>query len=172
MLSSLAAFDRSVYAWIVTHRLGIADGPLWVLSVVSRGGLLWLILGAGVAITKRRPRAFLQLVLATVLATAAADYVIKPIVHRERPFARMTNVEVIGGRPHDASLPSGHSANAFAGALVMSRLVPGASAAWWTLAVAIAYSRVYLGVHYPFDVVAGALVGLGCAALVIIGYRP
>ena len=62
------------------------------------------------------------------------------------------------GKTYDA-FPSGHAALAFAGAVVLTRVLPAGRIVWWVLAAATAYSRVYLGVHYPLDVLAGAVVG-------------
>jgi len=72
---------------------------------------------------------------------------------------------VIGSRPDDASFPSGHAANAFAGASVLARRLRAQRVLWWSLALLIAYSRVYLGVHYPLDVIGGALPGFVCGTI-------
>jgi undecaprenyl-diphosphatase len=58
------------------------------------------------------------------------------------------------------------AANVFAGAFMLSRIVPAARMVWWTMALMIAYSRVYLGVHYPLDVIGGAVVGWLCGVFV------
>ncbi len=140
---------------------------MWTLSAVGRGGAVFILVGLILALTRRiSPRGLLQLLAALVLATLVADHVVKPAVSRQRPFEQQPTIRVIGGRPDDPSFPSGHAANAFAGALVLSRLFPPGRLAWWALAISIAVSRVYLGVHYPLDVAGGALVGLTCGALV------
>ena len=168
MLNALRGFDTRLLVWVTTHRIAVLNTPLWLMSVVGRGGLVWLAIGAVLAVAKRIPiRGFLQLVLAILMAATVTDHVIKPLVNRTRPFDRIVSLQVVGGRPDDPSFPSGHAANAFAGAVVLSRFMPGVQAIWWTLAVAIAFSRVYLGVHYPFDVTAGALVGLLCGGVAL-----
>jgi len=153
-----------VRIWIVTHRVAALDNVLWFLSVIGRGGMLWLALGAIVAAARQRVHPFTLMLIAILLASAMTDEIIKPAVDRRRPFDVLAG-DVIGGRPKDASFPSGHAANAFGGAAVMTRLAPTGAAAWWTLAAAIAFSRVYLGVHFPLDVIAGAFVGLAAAWL-------
>jgi undecaprenyl-diphosphatase len=165
----VTGIDHLLCAWIVAHRIKAVTALMLGLSVVGRGGLVWLAIGGVLTILRRmHPRGLVVLVLALSLASFLADQVLKPLVARERPFVAVPQVTVIGSRPDDASFPSGHTANAFAGAFVLSRAVPGGQIIWWALAVAIAYSRVYLGVHYPLDVAGGALVGLASAALISV----
>jgi len=94
--------------------------------------------------------------------------VMKPLVDRHRPCASIPAIAVIDARPDDASFPSGHAGNAFAGATVLSRAMPALQPVWWTLAVLIAFSRIYVGVHYPADVIAGALAGAASAIVVLL----
>jgi len=160
----MLALDRLLRAWVVAHRVAALDVVMWTLSLVGRGGMAWLGLGAVIAVRRRKLAVFTSMLLAVLLASALTDNVLKPLFQRDRPFVAMSG-DVIGGRPDGASFPSGHSANAFAGAFVLSRIAAPAALVWWTLAAAIAYSRVYLGVHYPLDVIVGALVGVGCGIL-------
>jgi undecaprenyl-diphosphatase len=168
VLPHLLALDHALRGWVVGHRIGALDDVMWGLSAAGRGGMVWIAIGAGlVTWRKLRASALIPLLLALLLASVAADHILKPLVLRERPFASTPRVKVIGERPHDSSFPSGHTSNAFAGAYVLSLVAAEPAALWWLLAAAIAYSRVYLGVHYPLDVIAGAIVGLGCGALAV-----
>jgi len=162
----LLDFDHLLRVWVVTHRLARIDRMMVMVSAAGRGGAVWLVLGTAFALMRRIAwRDWLQLALAIALASLATS-VVRPLVARERPFVTSPEYSTIGPRPDDASFPSGHSANAGAGAFVLSQVVPAAAAAWWCLAALIAFSRVYVGVHYPLDVVAGLLFGAAVAAVV------
>ena len=167
-MSHILGFDHLLRAWVVGHRVHMLDLLMWTLSAVARGGLLWLVIGTAVAWRRRRPRDLVTLALALLLASILANGLLKPRIGRERPFLRTPAVRVIGESPDDASFPSGHAASSAAAALVLSTIAPAGRVAWWLLVAAVAYSRVYLGVHYPFDVLGGALVGLVSAAAVLI----
>jgi len=98
--------------------------------------------------------------LAIGLSDAFCYRVIKPAVQRARPESAGVCVILRTGSHGGYGFPSNHAANAFAGATALGMAVPGLR--WLALAVAalIAYSRVYVGVHFPADVVAGALLGI------------
>jgi undecaprenyl-diphosphatase len=156
--------DLALRGWIVHHRLHLLSGALWGLSAIGRGGIVWMLIAALLTAAKRlRPEGIVVLALGLVVTSAMNDGLIQPLVARDRPFHLVTDVPVIGSRPDSGSFPSGHTANAFAGAAVLSALAEAPALPWWILAGMIAYSRVYLGVHYPSDVVAGALLGVACA---------
>jgi undecaprenyl-diphosphatase len=106
----------------------------------------------------------------TVVAVAVADWSatgIKALVDRPRPPLRYPEPKTLVPVPHDASFPSGHAATSFAAATMLSLAFPRFAPALLLLAAAVAFSRVYVGVHYPLDVIGGAALG----ALIAIALR-
>lgn len=124
------------------------------------------MLAAAVALAWRRPLVFAT-VAVSVWAADLAAVGLKQLVDRPRPFTTIAADHVLGGHPGSSSMPSGHATTAFAGAVALGYVVRRAAPLLLALAAAIAYSRVYLGVHYPFDVVAGAALGASVAVAVL-----
>ena len=172
MLDQVLAFDAALLAWLVSHSYPAwLDTLMLLVSAAGAGATVWFALGVALAIA-RRPCApgVWRMGLALGVTAFMVGTVLKPAIARDRPFATTREVRVVGGHPSSQSFPSGHAASAAAGAFALSRIWPNAGAAFWTLAVVIANSRLYLGVHYPLDVVAGMLVGLACSYFVTGGF--
>ena len=123
---------------------------------------MWFVLALVVAVLRRSPWAFALIALGVLAADALAGLV-KMIVGEKRPNDTGALITI----PHSHSFPSGHTATAFAGATMLSFFVPRGAPAFYVLAAAIAYSRLYVGVHYPLDVVGGAIIGAVTALLLL-----
>jgi undecaprenyl-diphosphatase len=111
------------------------------------------------AVLWRRPWLFGQVAIAAGAADLLA-YGIKAAVDRERPSAVYAEPDPLVRAPHDHSFPSGHAATSFACATTLTFFAPRLAPAFFLLAAAIAWSRVYVGVHYPLDVLGGAALGV------------
>jgi undecaprenyl-diphosphatase len=147
-------FDNRLERWVVDHRAEPFNTLFVGLSHVGSFGFVWLTLAVLAVFVLRKPLVFPMVVIA-YFATSAASDGIKLAVGRERPVDHPLVRE-----PTSDSFPSGHAATSFACAATLAMFLPRRAAVLYVLAALIAYSRVYVGVHYPLDVLAGAALGL------------
>ena len=161
--------DLSLFTLINGSHTPWADELMLLASAVGRGGFVWIATALIAAVFPRRRMAAWRVILSVALTFLLVDGVIKPIVDRDRPFEVLPEARLIDTRPLTGSFPSGHAASAMAGALSVGRLLPAARIVWWPLAMAIAASRMYVGVHWPSDVLAGLLIGWATAWFVLGG---
>lgn len=138
-------------------------------SALGAGGFVWLVFGSIAGIFPRHTAAMWRLWLAVAFTWVVVDVVAKPFMNRARPYESLPEIHVIDARPTNQSFPSGHAAMAFAGALAGTRMIPAAGWILWPLAGLVSVSRVYLGVHWPSDIIGGAVTGLACAWFVLGG---
>jgi undecaprenyl-diphosphatase len=132
-----------------------------------------LLVAAGWCADLRNRRVFPLVAFAATLSFALAsgvNAVVKEVVHRSRPPGEM-GLEAVVGVPGSPSFPSGHAMTAFAVAGAIALLAPRLRWAVLALAGAIAVSRVYLGVHFWLDVLAGAAFGMAIGALIAVAVR-
>ncbi|MFC1405624.1 MULTISPECIES: phosphatase PAP2 family protein [Streptacidiphilus] len=170
VLHDLAALDGALYAAVASTDTPTLDAGLRRLSEAADHSKINLSIAAALTLLPGRSRrAGLAGAAAVALASASANLLGKQLVRRPRPDREAARV--VTGRqvpmPTSASFPSGHTAAAFALATAVGSSLPAAAAPLGLLACAVGYSRVHTGVHYPADVVAGALLGTACATLTL-----
>lgn len=144
------------------------NGFFSFFTFTFRGGLGWyLMMALAILVEPRRGlRAACNTILPLSTASSLVEYPIKTFFRRRRPFIDFIQAIVIGKKPGSWSFPSGHSASAFAGAWQLSHDFPGQRPFLFLIAALVAFSRIYLGDHYPGDVVSGSLSGIAIAEIV------
>jgi undecaprenyl-diphosphatase len=151
--------DGRLERWIVAHRVGFLDGAFVALTHAGGAGVVWLVAAAAVALLRGRRRVFVLVAVADLAAALAANGLQRAFAHHRPDVSRLVAL------PHSHSFPSGHATTSFACATVLAVLEPRLRAPALLLATAIAYSRLYVGVHFPGDVLAGAALGAAIGLL-------
>lgn len=140
---------------------------MYGLTTAMNRGDAWVVglLLAAAYEPRRGKRALVDVLPALWLTAATVEFPIKHFFRRKRPFISLVRAIVVGRKPGHYSFPSGHSAAAFAGAWLISRHYPRLRPLLYLVAALVGFSRVYLGAHYPGDVLSGATSGVALAAL-------
>jgi undecaprenyl-diphosphatase len=155
------------HEWIADGFVGIESTAPIALAIATFG--LWLLARPG-------PDRKWKLASASALAAAGLGLLVNRLIagvwHRPRPYETHHDVQTWAARSHDPSFPSDHASAAFGIAFAVLMFDRLAGALFVAAAALIGLGRVLVGVHYPGDVLAGMLVGLGCAVLVVKLGRP
>lgn len=162
----VVVLDRAVYEAVHATPTPTLDHALARISRAADHSKIWLGAAAGMGMLgQRQRRAALVGVAAVAVTSGLVNVAVKPVVSRERPSRLETVRTHVVRMPTSASYPSGHTASAFAFSTAVGGGVPELDTALRLAATTVAYSRVHTGVHYPGDVIAGAVIGAGVGTL-------
>lgn len=169
MIEIFKKVDNTILRWInVKFRNKTFDKIMPIITSAGNLGIIWIVISV-LLITKKDYRVLGQTILiALVITTIIGEGVIKNIVKRKRPFYGNDDKELLISRPITYSFPSGHTASSFAVATVFIKTDNAASLEIMLLACLIAFSRIYLGVHYPSDVIGGGIIGTLCGLITVM----
>ena len=161
------ALDWGILHWIQTYLVCPAlDAIMPRLTLLGDIGFIWILTGVVLLCTKKHRRTGILLLLGLLCGALVGNVVLKNLVARPRPCWLDESVQLLIATPKDFSFPSRHTLSSTIGATILTRADRRFGYAAIPLAVLLAFSRLYLYVHFPSDVFAGAVLGLVIGELV------
>jgi len=162
LIDSLLSEDRAIYNQVLFGPHPHWLNSLMVFITVPENFALAAVVAALFLLTtcgKRGKRLVVSLLLGVGVSDPLSSFGIKSLVARPRPCHGVISDHLLKGCSDSWSFPSSHAVNIFCAATILSRVFPKAAVPAYVFAAAVGYSRVYIGVHYPLDVVGGAVIG-------------
>ncbi len=174
MVDPVTAWDMSGLMWMYAHRNDLLDGFFSFITHFGDKGLFFIALGLILIIFSKTRKCGLTVAVALAIGVIVGNVILKNVVARIRPFdlydvmnGTKDYIDTIVKRPDDWSFPSGHTMAAFATATAVFGYYKKAGLALIIFAVIMGFSRFYLFVHYPTDIICGGILGIISAFIAI-----
>lgn len=170
----LLALDGNILLWLQEFVRGaVLDPIVCFYTHLGDKGLLWLGLCALLLCFPKTRKAGLLGLLSLALGFLCTNVILKNLVGRPRPWLTVEGLVPLVNEPDPNSFPSGHTCSSFAAAVAWFHSLPERwmGVAGLVLAALMGLSRLYVGVHFPSDVLVGGLVGFACGEIVWLVWR-
>lgn len=158
-------FEFAFLDWLQQFRNPVLDALAVFFNYAGEHGEIWIAFTLILLLFRRTRKAGLAMAIALISYLIAGDFILKPLFARPRPCDVNTAVTILVNRPHGHSFPSGHTASAFAAAFALWLQNRKLGVPALVLAAFIAFTRLYLYVHFPTDILGGVVLGLALGAL-------
>lgn len=145
----------------------IANSIMTMITDLGNMAFVWIAIAIVLIISKKYRKIGFMVLAALLISTILGEGILKNLVRRPRPCFYIPQAELIIKKPTSYSFPSGHSMSSFAAAGVLSKYLRKYVVVFYGLASLIAFSRLYLYVHYPTDVIIGMILGIIISRFVI-----
>lgn len=152
---------------IQTWRTPVLDKVMVVISSLGNAGIVWIVICVVFLLLKKYRKDGVLMLSSLLLDLVICNFILKGMVARQRPCWLNETVELLVESPVDYSFPSGHTMASFAVAPIIYHMNKKWGIAAYILSALIGFSRMYLYVHFPTDVLGGVIFGLGIAAFVL-----
>ncbi|MBQ7505526.1 MAG: phosphatase PAP2 family protein [Ruminococcus sp.] len=167
-MEAIQSFDFSILNAIQDSlRCAFLDGFTVFLSYLTTSGIIWIVAGVVLLFFRKTRAAGVILIGALALGFLTGDVLLKHIIARPRPFTFDSNITLLINPPTGSSFPSTHSVLAAASTTVLLVKKRWLGVIALILSLCIAFSRLYLYVHFPTDVLCGLLLGVICALVML-----
>ena len=158
-------FDLPILDWIAANlRCSFLDFVMPLITLLGDAGIFWIAVSAILLLVPKHRKTGLSMGISLLIGLVVCNMILKPWVGRIRPYDYQfihfgKTIELLVATPHDFSFPSGHTIASFEAAVVLLKNSKKMGIPAMILAVLIAFSRLYLYVHYPTDVIASIILG-------------
>ena len=166
-MNQIISFDISVLTFIYENlRSAFMDGFMKFITLFGESGIFFICIAVVMLFFKKTRKSGIMLALSLIIGLVVCNITLKPLIARPRPDT-ITGLVPLIERPTDFSFPSGHTVASFEAATVFMLRDRKFGIVFLVLAFLIAFSRLYLHVHYPTDIIGGIIIGTASGIIAV-----